>query len=1445
MITNSREKKSWAAIFWMVAVIIMIYPFQAAGASRGELTSSSQNITRGVSLKVGDPISAANGAYAFALPFFELGGPMNLNFTFYYSQNIRYYFPDSSRMPFAGGTSKFWWSPYICGALWGSAYDNTDCNDVRLTDGNVVSFWRDKDTKTYELTLDQPSWGAMPDNGQPTGYVMKETDHFIYMMDPIKEQVHLFENIPDQGESPVIYSTDRNQNTLQYSYAEGPYDFNNPLRLEKVEDGLGRSLNFGYTPDDFRLQTVTDHGGRVVTFAYDATPTDHDNKPVIRSIQDPAGNTYTFTYQSPAETGDAYFLITQLHRPEGNTHYVNEFAQQTIDGISEARVIRQTDADGHQTQLTYNDGYVNTITYPDGATETFDHSSALAPPQSLTDNDGETIDFTKNDRNQVTSVTDRLGDATTFTYHPESGKLASITNNNGQTITYEYTAQNQTFTNPINSETIEFTFYNLTAIVYPDDTRDTFSYDGNGNMTGLTDREGNSWSLTYNTRGQITKITNPAGGISEWGYNDVDATVLWAEDSDTGRSDYTYDALKRLTRIDFPDGSSMEYAYDANDQITSIRNGNGHTVTFTYDGNGNMTKSTGPDGKFVQADFDAMDRYDQVTDKAGKTWKFNYDSRGRLAGVTNPENDTTIYDYDLSGNLNKVIDPENGEWVFTFDKEGMLASFVSPLNQITQVNTNKLGLPTGQKDALDLQRTLTYDNLNQVTEIVDQVGRTFQYGYSSGGRLESLGIQGFGEVAYAYNAMGGLSEITDLSGQRWSFDTTPMGRLAGLTDPLGQTGIMQYDSRGRVSRLIDPGGGIEEFTYDGVGNIVQRSFSGGQTLDFTYDDYNRLTSAHQVTFQYNDQDLITRTAYGADTYDVMYDNMGQLIQADYGGGFQVSYEYDRRGLLSRVSDSLGNALDFTHDAASRLTNIIRSNGVDTTYSRDDASRLTGILDSPLANQTYTLNGEGDVISADLDLPGIFEIPLVSGQDIFTYDNASQLSSTGYTYDPEGKLVQSPDTGLTWDEAGRLTGINGVTLGYDGLNGLYSRQTDDMTTFYHHQYAISMGPVIIETQDGSPIRYFIWTPGGQLLYMIDVAGGNTPYFYHFDRNGSTLFLSDESGEASDVYTYTPYGNLIQQDGDSDQPFTFVGQFGVRREAENLYHMRARYYDPKTARFLSRDPLWPNQLSLLEINPYAYAGLNPVTRIDPSGGGWFSDWARDLWTGITNPGTTISGLWAPSPEEAQVQAQLEATGRRVWKSEAWQQQRREIIMQIKCRLKKLDFAISPGEWGERKRLMDMLQMLADKEQRWSPESIASVNNLARQGDLALNAIFKLGSAVATMGATAKGHAALEASKELAKFLGQNLAEEIMDIFKDNVNCDCPKKDSSPKKPQPPGKSIPKKSQEQMVQEASKSHTGERKALQKSRQISPGGYGVYQDYYMPPSFGGYPSGQLLQER
>lgn len=46
---------------------------------------------------------------------------------------------------------------------------------------------------------------------------------------------------------------------------------------------------------------------------------------------------------------------------------------------------------------------------------------------------------------------------------------------------------------------------------------------------------------------------------------------------------------------------------------------------------------------------------------------------------------------------------------------------------------------------------------------------------------------------------------------------------------------------------------------------------------------------------------------------------------------------------------------------------------------------------------------------------------------------------------------------------------------------------------------------------------------------------------------------------------------------------------------LYYMRARYYDPASGRFSSEDPIGLAG----GINPYVYAGNNPVTYRDPSG------------------------------------------------------------------------------------------------------------------------------------------------------------------------------------------------------------------------------------------------------
>jgi RHS repeat-associated protein len=61
---------------------------------------------------------------------------------------------------------------------------------------------------------------------------------------------------------------------------------------------------------------------------------------------------------------------------------------------------------------------------------------------------------------------------------------------------------------------------------------------------------------------------------------------------------------------------------------------------------------------------------------------------------------------------------------------------------------------------------------------------------------------------------------------------------------------------------------------------------------------------------------------------------------------------------------------------------------------------------------------------------------------------------------------------------------------------------------------------------------------------------------------------------------------------------------------LYYLRARYYNPATGRFLSRDPLDGNAIDPASLHKYLYANGDPVNRIDPSGRGAIFEYEFNL-------------------------------------------------------------------------------------------------------------------------------------------------------------------------------------------------------------------------------------------
>ncbi|HJT87438.1 MAG TPA: RHS repeat-associated core domain-containing protein, partial [Bryobacteraceae bacterium] len=202
----------------------------------------------------------------------------------------------------------------------------------------------------------------------------------------------------------------------------------------------------------------------------------------------------------------------------------------------------------------------------------------------------------------------------------------------------------------------------------------------------------------------------------------------------------------------------------------------------------------------------------------------------------------------------------------------------------------------------------------------------------------------------------------------------------------------------------------------------------------------------------------------------------------------------------------------------------------------------------------------------------------------------------------GRLTSDGTHQYTWNLASELIGYSGTdgaaSFTYDGFGSRISRTTaDGKTENYVLNYGLGLPALVTVKSAGADQRYYVYLPGGALLYAIEAAT-NSHHYYHFDENGSTEFLTDDTGHVTDRYGITPYGETVTSAGSTPNPFTWMGEWGVMREGSTpLYYMRFRYYDSATARFLSRDPIY--QADPRSANPYQYALANPMSHADPMG------------------------------------------------------------------------------------------------------------------------------------------------------------------------------------------------------------------------------------------------------
>jgi RHS repeat-associated protein len=185
----------------------------------------------------------------------------------------------------------------------------------------------------------------------------------------------------------------------------------------------------------------------------------------------------------------------------------------------------------------------------------------------------------------------------------------------------------------------------------------------------------------------------------------------------------------------------------------------------------------------------------------------------------------------------------------------------------------------------------------------------------------------------------------------------------------------------------------------------------------------------------------------------------------------------------------------------------------------------------------------------------------------------------------GNLLDDGVRTYTYDHANRLVAVVSGTLTttfvYNGDGHRVAKAVDGVTTTYVVA-VLGLSQVLAETTDGETIRYVF----GHDLLAEESDGG---WAWHLgDGLGSVRQLADSSGRVTLVQGYAPFGEPLWSEGSGSTGFGFTGE---QWEAyAQLLFLRARYYEPWTGRFVSKDPWAGDYYRPPTLDPYAYVADN---------------------------------------------------------------------------------------------------------------------------------------------------------------------------------------------------------------------------------------------------------------